>query len=435
MFSNKKKISVNYLINLLFCFFPISLIIGSLIVNVNLFIFLILSFLYIKKNNYKTNLDYTKIILTCFFLFIIITTFINIKSLNYEYAIKSVFLLRFLILYIIVEILLINNCLNIKKFFITCLLCTAFVSIDIIYQYIFGYDLFGYEQWEGQISGLFYSEGIGGSYIQKLSLFAIFGSIFLFKENYKKYLLFLTILLILTATFVATNRMSFLLMIFTIFLLFLFDKKNRPVVGMSFLAFIITATILINFDKEIKARYHHFYAKITGHYLEENNKEKNNEVNIDEKKKKKRIPINLVSHTRIFFTAYESWKNKPILGNGYKSFRIKCKDVLHKRKNITCSTHPHNYHLEALHDTGIIGFILLSMFVFLRLYKAFKSHFSSSRNKNYDYYFIPITILFISEIWPLKSSGMLFTTWNGTMVWLIIALTSIYELNKKNLLK
>ena len=74
MFSNKKKNSVNYLINLLFCFFPISLIIGSLVVNVNLFIFLILSFFYIKKNNYKTNLDYTKIILTCFFLFIIITT-------------------------------------------------------------------------------------------------------------------------------------------------------------------------------------------------------------------------------------------------------------------------------------------------------------------------------------------------------------------------
>ena len=141
--------------------------------------------------------------------------------------------------------------------------------------------------------------------------------------------------------------------------------------------------------------------------------------------------INLYSHNRIYYTVVESWKNDPIIGGGYKSFRVKWKDVLHKKKNIICSTHPHNYHLEVLHDFGIIGFILISIFVFLKIYDAFKFHFSSSRNQNYDLYFIPITIIFLSEIWPLKSTGMLFTTWNGTIVWLIVSLTAIYELNKK----
>ena len=176
MFSNK-KISTIYLVNLSFCFFPISLILGSPMVNVNLLAFLILSFFHVKKNNYKLKLNYTNLSLACFFLFVIITTFINIKSLNYEYVIKSVFLLRFLFLYIIVEILLINKCLDLKKFFITCLLCTAFVSIDIIYQFIFDYDIFGYPQHDGQIAGPFYSEGVGGSYLQRLSLFSIFGSL------------------------------------------------------------------------------------------------------------------------------------------------------------------------------------------------------------------------------------------------------------------
>ena len=33
------------------------------------------------------------------------------------------------------------------------------------------------------------------------------------------------------------------------------------------------------------------------------------------------------------------------------------------------------------------------------------------------------------EIWPLKSTGRLFGTWNGTTVWLVIALTSITKIN------
>ena len=26
-----------------------------------------------------------------------------------------------------------------------------------------------------------------------------------------------------------------------------------------------------------------------------------------------------------------------------------------KKKKILCSTHPHNYHLEVLHDSGLLG--------------------------------------------------------------------------------
>jgi len=431
MFTNK-KISTVYLTNLSFCFFPISLIIGSPVVNLNLLVFLILSFFHVKKNNYKFKINYANLTLTCFFLFVILSTIINIKSLNYEYALKSVFLLRFLFLYIIVEILLINKSLDLKKFFITCLLCTAFVSLDIIYQFIFGYDIFGYPQHDGQIAGPFYSEGVGGSYVQRFSLFSIFGSLFFFKEKYKKYFLFVIILLISLAVFIATNRMSVLLIIFSIFLLIIFYKKNRLTVVLSFMTFLLGVLLLFNYNEEINARYVIFYEKIIKEkgiqYGEEDaaTGEWKAKLEVNEK-----TTINLYSHNRIYYTVVESWKNDPIIGGGYKSFRVKCKDVLHKKKNIICSTHPHNYHLEVLHDFGIIGFILISIFVFLKIYDAFKFHFSSSRNQNYDLYFIPITIIFLSEIWPLKSTGMLFTTWNGTIVWLIVSLTAIYELNKK----
>ena len=112
MFLNKKKNSLNNLVNFLFYMLPVSFLIGSLVVNINLSLFLILSITLIQKNKLKFNFNYTNTLLICFFIYIIVATFLNIKVLDYEYLIKSIFLLRFLILYLVVEMLLTNNNLN-----------------------------------------------------------------------------------------------------------------------------------------------------------------------------------------------------------------------------------------------------------------------------------------------------------------------------------
>ena len=51
MFLNKKNISQNQLLNFLFCLIPVSLIIGSLVVNLNILLLIIVSFFDIKKIN------------------------------------------------------------------------------------------------------------------------------------------------------------------------------------------------------------------------------------------------------------------------------------------------------------------------------------------------------------------------------------------------
>ena len=60
-------------------------------------------------------------------------------------AFKSFLLIRFLILIIVLDALFYSKILNLKKFFYFTLLCTSFVTIDIMIQYIFGYDLLGYK--------------------------------------------------------------------------------------------------------------------------------------------------------------------------------------------------------------------------------------------------------------------------------------------------
>ena len=99
-------------------------------------------------------------------------------------------------------------------------------------------------------------------------------------------------------------------------------------------------------------------------------------------------------------------------------------------KNYLCSTHPHNYHLEVLHDTGILGFSLTTLFTFALLIKFFTSYTAKEINYVNKVILGLLIINFLVEIFPLKSSGSLFTTWNGTLTWLTIALL-ITEFIKK----
>ena len=259
MFNGTKNISLNKVVNFLFCLFPISFIVGSLIVTLNLYLFLILSIVYIKKKSYKVKFNYTNSILVTFFLFIIISSFINIDSIKHDYAVKSILLFRFALLYLVIETLLINNNLNLKNFFASSLMCVSFVSFDLIVQYLAGYDLLGYKSdttGAGE-RGVFGDEGIAGGYIQKFSLFAIFGFLLFFNKNkYKKQILFFLVLVISLGTFFATNRMSFLILILSLIILFLIFKEIRFVIITSLIAFFSIATVTVDNDKILKKRYH-----------------------------------------------------------------------------------------------------------------------------------------------------------------------------------
>ena len=76
-----------------------------------------------------------------------------------------------------------------------------------------------------------------------------------------------------------------------------------------------------------------------------------------------------------YLTALEMFKEKPVIGYGYNSFRQECKRFhyinSHSVKN-RCSTHPHNYIIQLLAETGIIGLILYLLFLMSIFIKSIK---------------------------------------------------------------
>jgi hypothetical protein len=124
-------------------------------------------------------------------------------------------------------------------------------------------------------------------------------------------------------------------------------------------------------------------------------------------------------HFAVYLTAINVWIDNPIIGNGIKSFRIKCLTKLHL-PNRACSTHPHNYYLELLNDTGLLGALLFVCAIFYLITNKFFNF--KDYEKNEKLLFISLLIIIIAEFFPLKSSGSFFSTINSSFTFLILGM-------------
>ena len=104
-----------------------------------------------------------KLIFLFFFLILLTGTINDFYFYSIELAwkgyfatiLKSLFFLRYVLLYIVLRYLIEKNILNLKYFFIASFFGTLFVSFDIIYQFVNGEDIFGYKGIKNNLAGPF----------------------------------------------------------------------------------------------------------------------------------------------------------------------------------------------------------------------------------------------------------------------------------------
>ena len=79
----------------------------------------------------------------------------------------------------------------------------------------------------------------------------------------------------------------------------------------------------------------------------------------------------------IYNTAFQIWMDNKLTGIGLNNFTYLCENddrYKDKIKNYNCVSHPHNIYLQWLVETGIIGFFLfyLGLFLLFFLHHSFQ---------------------------------------------------------------
>ena len=173
-FNNFSLISSKSL-NFLIFLFPFSFILGNLFINVEIVLISALGLLIYKNEilNLKKDIIINFIIL--FFILIIISTLVDIyQDPQNKNLLKSILYLRYFIFLLVLSCAVKKENINFKLLFFSCFICSTFISLDVIFQFIIGKNFLGFASSKYHNSSVFGEELIAGSFIQKFGILGIF---------------------------------------------------------------------------------------------------------------------------------------------------------------------------------------------------------------------------------------------------------------------
>ena len=307
-------------------------------------------------------------------------------------------------------------------FYYALVICFTVLVLDGYLQYFTGYNIIGFPASGVRISSFFGDELIMGAYLARLFplLFALF--VIKTKKKYEMYFIGILFILMDALIYVSGERAAFFFLnLTTIFIIILIKQYQKFRLVTFLIAFVfIGATTLLN--PSVKYRMITQTTKSMG--LAKGSKENY---------------IFTPQHDGLIRTAFKMFLDKPVFGHGPKMFRVICKDEKYATGVLPCMTHPHNFYIQLLAETGIIGFLFLFSTLTYVIYCALRQLktivFKEQRYLT-DYQVCLLACLLIT-VWPLSPNGNFFNNWLMICYGLPVGfyLHSIYGKNRKEAFK
>ena len=281
-------------------------------------------------------------------------------------------------------------------FYYILILCFSALVIDGYFQYLTGENLLGFKISGIRVSSFFGDELIMGSYLSRL--FPLLFALFLVKKKKKYEIYFIGLLFILVdiLIFISAERTSFFFLnLSTIFIIILIEKYQKFRLVTFVIAIVCVLVLTLN-SPSISSRMFEGPAKNMGLIKTSNE-----------------ITIFSQAHDSLIRTAFNMFKDKALLGHGPKMFRVKCQDEKYAVGKKPCSSHPHNFYVQLLAETGIVGFfflLLILLYVFYISFKQFKSIIFKEKRILTDYQVCLLACILIT-VWPFSPNGNFFHNW------------------------
>ena len=384
-------------------FFP------DLIVSLSSLIFLVYV---IKKRVFYYFNNKSLIIFFIFWIYCILVSIFVAKNriLSFE---SSLFYFRIGVFACLIWYLIDQNKKILTYFYYVLIVCFSALIVDGYIQFFTGFNIVGLPKSGVRISSFFGDELILGSYLSRL--FPLLFALFVLKEKKQLELYFMTIIFTLLSglIYASGERAAFFLFVLSFtFIIILLEKYAKLKIILVVSSLILILVLTFNFS-EVKNRMVTKPANTIPKY------------------------IFTSEHDSLIRTAYNMFLDKPVFGHGPKMFRIICKDENYSVGSTPCMTHPHNFYMQLLAETGIIGFsFLFSAFAYVLYcaYRQFKSIVLRQKRYLTDYQ-VCLLAGILSTVWPLTSNGNFFHNWLMIIYSLPVGfyLHSIYGKNRKNI--
>ena len=409
---------------LLLYILPISIILGQFELNLTIFlitlVFLIESLIYKKKNNF-----YKDKIFLCFLFFSIYAFF----NLIFFFDISSKQLLKlFAILISAIFIYGLGNSLeslskkNFRNLIFFYFFLNIFIYFDLIYQFLnpdfkdfFGfqvetlrsYEIFGNQRYLPiRLSGPFNKELVPGFYLSTFGSIVIFLTFFKTNlQNKSIYLLYILLFINLFFVILTGERSSSIISFLTLILFIFYNEKKIYKNILYLLSLLLLISVIIKFNPATGERVRDIFFWLSA---------ENGGI-------KGFFSTDWGKH---YLISFEIFKDHTFFGSGIRSFREICSTYEIKLSiENGCATHPHNYVLELLSETGLFGFLIFLLMFFFIL----KRNLSRDRN---DLSFALFIVLFC-YLFPFRPTGAIFSSWHGGFLYILIGL-NLFFLSKKD---
>lgn len=429
--------SLNIFFSILIFILPITLITGPAIPDLSItfsLIFLLVFLIFNKEKYTLFNFSWFKISI-CFWIYLIISSFFAYDM--YIALTESLIFFRFFCIPLLIYFLLFHSKRNGNLIFLIIFISIIIVIVDSFYQFLnynseFGFqeDLFGYVPDfapYNRLTGPF-KDLVPGAYVSKFAFLGLlFFHIYIKDIKLRKIYIIFYLGICGYLTFISGERMAFATLSLGIVVYIFFNKKFSKF--LLFLSLIIMFC-LISITMILHPSFNDYEvmessSKELGLIVDKKYKCKNdgNEICIKQVNFQPSFFSVLKNfkesaYGEIYLLAIDMYKDKYLFGIGLNNFMKLCEDenmYNEQLKNIRCVTHPHNFYLQWLIETGPLGLIFFIAYLISIIRYVLKN------NTNYELKLISLVILIIL-FWPVMSTGSLTKNWLGINTFFILGL-------------